>query len=151
MEISRVGSGSELEKYNCIAVVDTSIVLLISLKEAHLDDILDLIPNCHTVLLTPVIIELQSMAKKKNTKKSYIAEWALNNLLQLFNVIEISMEDGKKVDDMLIEFAESIKRIKKVLIITADTKLKDDALKKGINVMWYRKERKGFELLTEII
>lgn len=152
MEISRVGPSSGLEKYNCTAIVDTSVILLISSREAHLDGILDLVPDCHLVLLTPVIVELQLIAEKGDTRKSHIAKWALNNLLQFFNIIEIpTTESRKKVDDILIEFAESIKKRKKVLIITADTELRDNALKKGINVMWYRKEKKGFELLTEII
>uniref|UniRef100_A0A7J3I903 VapC9 PIN-like domain-containing protein n=1 Tax=Ignisphaera aggregans TaxID=334771 RepID=A0A7J3I903_9CREN len=151
MEISRVGSSKRLEEFNCIAIVDTSVILLISAREAHLDDMIDLIPGCAAVVLTPVIGELQLIARKRNSEKSHIAKWALENLLRLLNVVEVPVMEQRKVDDLIVEFAEEMKKAKRVLIVTADTKLKNDAVRRGINVLWYRKEKKGFEMLIDII
>lgn len=151
MEISRVGSSKRLEKFSCIAIVDTSIILLISAREAHLDDMIDLIPGCAVVVPMPVISELQLIARKGNSEKSHIAKWALENLLRLLNVVEVPVMEQRKVDDLIIEFAEEMKKAKRVLIVTADTKLKNDAIRRGINVLWYRKEKKGFEMLIDVI
>uniref|UniRef100_A0A7C5UUP4 VapC9 PIN-like domain-containing protein n=1 Tax=Ignisphaera aggregans TaxID=334771 RepID=A0A7C5UUP4_9CREN len=148
MEISWMGASSRLDKLNCIAVVDTSIILLISLKEASLDDLINLIPSCNIAILTPILDELKAIASKNNTKKSYIAKWALENLLKFFSIIEISVSKQKDVDDIIIEFVDSIKNTKKTLIVTADLELKKKALERGINVIWYRKERRGFEILV---
>jgi len=143
-----MGASSRLDKLNCIAVVDTSIILLISLKEASLDDLINLIPSCNIAILTPILDELKAIASKNNTKKSYIAKWALENLLKFFSIIEISVSKQKDVDDIIIEFVDSIKNTKKTLIVTADLELKKKALERGINVIWYRKERRGFEILV---
>ncbi len=142
-----MGASSGLDKLNCIAIVDTSIILLISLKEASLDDLINLIPSCNIAILTPILDELKAIASKNDTKKSYIAKWALQNLLKFFNIIEITVNKQQDVDDIIIEFVDSIKNIKKTLIVTADLELKKKALERGINVIWYRKERKGFEIL----
>ncbi|MEM2220327.1 MAG: hypothetical protein QXU34_01030 [Ignisphaera sp.] len=146
-----MGSSKRLEEFNCIAIVDTSVILLISAREAHLDDMIDLIPGCAAVVLTPVISELQLIARKGNSEKSHIAKWALENLLRLLNVVEVPVMEQRKVDDLIVEFAEEMKKAKRVLIVTADTKLKNDAVRRGINVLWYRKEKKGFEMLIDII
>lgn len=146
-----MGAGAGVNKLNCIAIIDTSILLLISLREAHLDDMMNYIAGCAPVVPTPVVRELQLIAERNGTRKSYAAKWALSNLLQFFNVIEVPVEEGKSVDDVLIEAAELMRRTKTVLIVTADTELKDYALERGIDVVWYRKERKGFQILTEII
>lgn len=143
-----MGASSRLDKLNCIAVVDTSIILLISLKEASLDDLINLIPSCNIAILTPILDELRAIASKNNTKKSYIAKWALENLLKFFSIIEITVNKQQDVDDIIIEFVDSIKNAKKTLIVTADLELKKKALERGINVIWYRKERRGFEILV---
>jgi rRNA-processing protein FCF1 len=148
METSWMGASSRLDKLNCIAVVDTSIILLISLKEASLDDLINLIPSCNIAILTPILDELRAIASKNNTKKSYIAKWALENLLKFFSIIEITVNKQQDVDDIIIEFVDSIKNAKKTLIVTADLELKKKALERGINVIWYRKERRGFEILV---
>lgn len=146
-----MGASNRLNRSSCIAVVDTSVILLISLKEAFLDDLVNLIPECDLVILSPVIDELKFIASEGGTKKSYVAKWALENLLRFFNTIGITIERQRGVDDIIIEFAEAIKKSKKVLIITADRELKNKALERGIDVVWYRRERRGFEILVNIL
>lgn len=146
-----MGSNTRVGGLNCVAIVDTSILLLISLREARLDDMMECIAGCTPIVPTPVVRELQVMAGRSRSRKSHLAKWALNNLLQFFNIVEVPMEEGRSVDDALMEVAESMKRVKTVLIVTADTKLKDRALEKGIGVVWYRRERRGFEILAQVI
>jgi len=128
----------------CLTLIDTSIILLIAYNEASLDNFIEATMGCEVVILSSVIDELNRM-KDLQDNRSKKALWALNNIVNNFMIVHI--DSTGNVDQDLINFALNKIKEFKVFIATVDNDLKNEALLKGIGVIFYRKSKNRFEVI----
>ncbi len=125
-----------------VAVLDTSAILFLLQKRV---DILDAVlsagyPVCKVVVPEVVIDELKTIASKGGSERARLARIGLRYLEAvvkerrgIMSIVEISRSKISRgsVDDALISWAEE----KSAVLVTADIKLKNRALEKGIRVL----------------
>ncbi len=128
----------------CLVLIDTSVILMIAHNEASLEDLIEVIAGCKAVVLSSIINELNKIKDSQNLK-SRRALWALNNIVNNFDIIYVNSTGN--VDQDLIEFALSKIKEFKVFIATVDIDLKNKALMQGIGVIFYRKAKNKFEIV----
>ncbi|HDI02087.1 MAG TPA: hypothetical protein ENF93_00420 [Ignisphaera sp.] len=131
---------SENLKNRCIAILDTSILMLIAEGKLSLEDIETALPHCILAVLDVVIFELQKLSSEKGLKARR-AEWILSNIVPRLRLIRSGIEGN--VDDALLQFATA----QRCVIITSDRGLKNRAVKRGISVAFFRESKRGFELI----
>lgn len=132
----------------CVALIDTSIILLIAKNILKYEDLVVSMEGCVPAVTTSVINELTSIASKR-TERGRIALWALNNLVPKFMVIP---EDstGKPFDETVVEIVKKLQGVAKTVVVTADIELKNALIKQGVSVVWYRKAKNRLEHVSTI-
>lgn len=150
MAFNRMGTYRELKREfllnQCIALVDTSIIILIAQNVLKYEDLLSSVDNCILSVITPILDELKMMSFKQG-KKGRLASWALNNLANKFFVIPIEGTYAHG-DHAIVRFAKEFKEKIKLIVITADINLKNELINQGISVIWYRRAKNRLETVN---
>jgi len=130
----------------CIAILDTSILLLIAQNLVKLDDVFATIESCTPVIPIHVLNELKKLSLKP-TEKGRLALWVLNNIAGKLNIIYDEVPDCKvdEVDCVIIQLSKKLSKSTRVAVLTADNELKKLLVENGIEVLWYRKAKNKLE------
>lgn len=135
----------------CIAILDTSILLLIAQNLVKVEDVFPSMEGCTPAIPIHVLNELKKLATKP-TKKSRLALWILNNLIKKLSIIYEEVYDCKEdeVDCAIIELAKKLSKAIRVVVLTADNDLKKKLVEIGVEVLWYRKAKNRLDSFTLI-
>lgn len=134
----------------CLALVDTSALLLVAFNEASLDDLRESLEGCEPAVTEAVVHELETISKGSKLKRAKAAKWVLENVVSTFTTVcrNVLTSRGLGTDEMIIECALSLMaKGLEVLIITADVGLRRRATSKGIAVLFYHASERLFERL----
>ncbi|MEM1542296.1 MAG: hypothetical protein QW101_04910 [Ignisphaera sp.] len=135
---------------SCIAILDTSIILLIAQNKIKYDDVIEAINGCTPSLILPVFNELKHIASE-NTERGRLALWTLNNLVSKLNMVRIEGNEVAKGDEAIFHIINKLKDRTRIVVVTADIELKNKLIKNHINVVWYREAKNGLESITFLI
>ncbi|MEM2201974.1 MAG: PIN domain-containing protein [Ignisphaera sp.] len=130
----------------CLAILDTSILFLVAQNLVKLNDIFIFSEGCNLVVPIHVVNELNKLSAK-STEKGRLALWILRNLLGSFQIIEVNLEKCKpsEADCAIIELSKTFSKDTKLIVLTADSKLRKELIKYGVEVVWYRKAKNKLE------
>lgn len=148
MAFNRMGTDKVIDiealQSSCIAVVDTSIILLIAQNLLRYEDLILSLGNCVPTVVMPILNELKKLASTP-IEKGRLALWALNNLLDKFSLLYTDEPRFTQGDNAIIEVVKELRKKKRVVVVTADNKLKREMLRQGIDVVWYRRAKNRLE------
>ncbi|MEM4789749.1 MAG: hypothetical protein QXV06_08185, partial [Ignisphaera sp.] len=96
-----------------------------------------------------VVSELNRLAVQP-TEKGRLALWILRNLLNNFQIMEANFEKCRhdEADCAIVELAKTFSKSIKLIVLTADNRLKKELIKCGVEVVWYRKAKNKLESAT---
>ena len=129
------------------AVYDTSALMLLAEGIHVFDDVealLDARPEC--IVLEPVLRELEKHAASRCVRKRRAARLALSVVERRCRVIDFGGD--MLADDAIVEY---VLRDPEAIAVTADTGLHRRLLRLGIPHIYYREERRGFELSGRVV
>ncbi len=122
-----------------LALLDTSILMLIASRTLHLDTLLEELVGYRVVVPIQVVEELEKLSKEVS-ERGRKARWVLDNVVPRFEVLSIRSPRAR-VDEALLELARSLRAV----IVTADLELARKARKLGIKTIVFRRARRGLE------
>lgn len=153
MAPNRMGSHKDvadtLIKDFCLAILDTSILFLVAQNFVKLNDIFLFGEGCSLVVPIHVVNELNKLSAKP-TEKGRLALWILRNLLSNFKIMEVNLEkcEPSEADCAIIELSKTFSKSTKLIVLTADSRLRKELIKYGVEVVWYRKAKNRLESVT---
>ncbi|MEM1646392.1 MAG: hypothetical protein QXL96_11155 [Ignisphaera sp.] len=138
-----------LSKDLCLAILDTSILFLVAQNFVKLSDISSFSGGCKLTVPIHVVSELNRLAVQP-TEKGRLALWILRNLLNNFQIMEANFEKCRhdEADCAIVELAKTFSKSIKLIVLTADNRLKKELIKCGVEVVWYRKAKNKLESAT---
>ncbi len=129
------------------AVYDTSALMLLAEGVHVFEDVealLEARPEC--VILRPVLEELKKHSESRSVRKRRAARLALSIVERACRVVEFG--SGMLADDAIVEY---VLRDPEAIPVTADTGLHRRLLRLGIPHIYYREEKRGFELSGRVV
>ena len=135
-----MGQPKDIDR-NCIAIVDTSVLLSIASGATDLESLIESLGSCTLAIPKPVIEELNKLRTKPG-KRGRLAEWVLQNLVPRFRVIDVDA-DGRSVDEKLLEICRNLN----VLLVTADRELWRKARSSGVRTVVFREAKRRYEVI----
>lgn len=132
------------QKIQCIAIFDTSIILLIAQNKLKYDEVIEAIDGCKPSITRSILNELNLIAYEHG-ERGRLAQWSLNNLINKLDIIDEEDSNISKGDEAIIYVIDKLKDRFKVVVVTADIELKNKLIKNGVYVMWYRKAKSKLE------
>lgn len=129
----------------CLAIIDTSVLLLIAYNKIPLENLLETLAECRKAVLSSTVEELKRIGLSKGEKASK-ANWVLNNIIKNFEIIEV--ESSGDADRDLLKYALEKSKELRIIIVTADFELKDAALRYGIEVAVPRISKNRFMIVS---
>ncbi len=129
------------------AVYDTSALMLLAEGVRVFDDVEELLeakPEC--IVLKPVLEELEKHASSRSVRKRRAARLALSIVEKRCRIVDFGA--GMLADDAIVEY---VLRDGEAIAVTADTGLHRRLLRLGIPHVYYREERRGFEISGRVV
>jgi len=128
----------------CIAIFDTSALFVVAEGRASLDSISEVLPDCEFIVVDAVVQELEKFARKSYGKKAILAKWILQNIIPKLRVVESGFVG--EADDIIISFGlKLLAEGFRCVVISTDSKVKEKALRSGLEVVTYRETEGRFE------
>jgi len=123
-----------------VAILDTSILLLVAKRELNLDRILEQLAGLRAVATKPVVEELAKLSRE-HSERGRLASWLLETIVN--NVVDVIEEDchGDSFDDRILCTAEKLGAV----VVTADLEMAKKARRRGIKVAIFRRSKRGVE------
>ena len=129
------------------AVYDTSALMLLAEGIHVFDDVealLEARPEC--IVLRPILEELKKHSQSRSVRKRRAARLALSIIERRCHLVEFG--SGMLADDAIVEY---VLRDQEAIPVTADTGLHRRLLRLGIPHIYYREEKRGFELSGRVV
>jgi len=128
----------------CIAIFDTSALFVVAERRASLDSIFEVLPDCEFIVVDAVVQELEKFARKNYGKKAILAQWILQNIIPKLRVVESGFVG--EADDVIISFGlKLLAKGFRCVVISTDSKVREKALRSGLEVVTYRETEGRFE------
>ncbi len=129
-----------------LAVLDTSVLLLIARGSINLDSLREALAGYRLCVTKPVVEELGKLSRGSD-ERSRLAAWLRENVVgKLIDVINEDCE-GREFDERIVCSAKKLDAV----LITADREMSKRARSVGVRVAMIRWSKRGIEEFFSIL